>query len=233
MESNQAGKSLQYDWLKPLWPKVGFSVQTAGSLPRVDPQEWSLLSSKAVAKRRREFAWGRSAAHCALQRIGVPWSPILKGKNNEPLWPPGVVGSISHTDQLAIAAVARCQHYAGIGIDIEWSQRKISLSIADRICLPAEKAWVESCGDPLARLLMLFSAKESVFKAFFPIARIFLGFTDAELHWNHYRQKFCGQLWQMAGVAYPAGYSFEVECHCRDGLIFTGMVIPTIINSQN
>ena len=223
-----ADASRQYSWLRVPWPSIGFSVQVAGIsfIPKVDPQEWALLSPKAVAKRRREFALGRSSAHYALQQIQVPWSPILKGKNNQPLWPPGVVGSISHTDQVAIAAVAQRSYYAGIGVDIELLDRKISPAIADRICLPSEKAWIAAGADPIIRLLIVFSAKESVFKALFPVDEIFLGFSDAELKWDADRQKFSGQLRRAAGANYPADYSFEVECRCHDDMVFTGMVLP-------
>ena len=45
--------------------------------------------------------------------------PILKGRDGEPIWPFDIVGSISHKDAIAVAAVGKKKRYKGIGVDIE------------------------------------------------------------------------------------------------------------------
>ena len=82
------------------------------------PEEEALLAS-AIEKRRREFATGRMCAHSALQQLGYPAGAILRGSRGEPLWPEGVVGSITHCDGYRAAAVARSQEIVTLGIDAE------------------------------------------------------------------------------------------------------------------
>ena len=62
------------------------------------------LVGNATAKRRREFTETHLLAHEALRRIGHD-GPILKGSDGEPLWPSGIVGSLSHCPSLCVAAV--------------------------------------------------------------------------------------------------------------------------------
>ena len=101
------------------------------------------------------------------------------------MWPQGVVGAISHCGEKALAAVTHKEIAAGVGIDIEVIAPTILEDIAQEICTIREFAWVNKRnGEKLERLLMIFSAKESIFKAFFPITNVFLDFLDAELTWN-------------------------------------------------
>lgn len=145
------------------------------------PEEEALVA-RAVPKRQREFQKGRECARRALAELGVPRVVLLAGKSREPLWPEPVVGSITHTNGLCVAAVARSSSYAGLGIDAEPAE-PLAADIAKRVCTSAE---VESFGandaldrDTVPRLV--FSAKESVYKCLFPITRTFLGFEDVRV----------------------------------------------------
>src|SRR5882672_7976907 len=82
------------------------------------PEEEALIDG-AVAPRRSEFATTRSCARQALHRLGVPEGPILRGPKREPLWPPGIVGSLTHCTGYRAAAVARASDVLAIGIDAE------------------------------------------------------------------------------------------------------------------
>jgi 4'-phosphopantetheinyl transferase EntD len=66
------------------------------------------------------------------------------------------------------------------------------------------------------RLTMLFSAKEAVFKAVFPIARVWLGFADAELTWVAERCGFDARLLKSAGTRYPRDSVVRVFCTVTD-----------------
>src|SRR5690242_4153856 len=68
----------------------------------------------AVEARRREFATGRHCARQALAALGVPATPLLSGGHREPLWPAGVVGSITHCTGYRAAAVAPDERLAAI-----------------------------------------------------------------------------------------------------------------------
>jgi len=191
------------------------------------PEELGILNFKAVPKRRIEFCIGRVAAHNALSKIKINNFPVLKGVHNEPLWPEGVVGSISHSGTIALAAVANKETTAGIGIDIEMLDETISQDIVQVVCTIREAIWVNQRKDRrLERLLMIFSAKESVFKAFSPITNRFLTYFDAELIWNENISRFRGKLLTGIGADYGGGYTFEVGCKKINQYIFTFMNLP-------
>lgn len=135
------------------------------------------LVAKAVPKRVNEFRAGRHCARQALRRLGIDRFDLLAGPNREPLWPSGVVGSISHSDHYAAAAVAAVGNIQSLGIDLEQAKplARGTLKIVatpDEIQMisdfPANKPW-----DTL-----LFSAKEAFYKAWFPLTRSKLDFHD-------------------------------------------------------
>jgi 4'-phosphopantetheinyl transferase EntD len=68
---------------------------------------------------------------------------------------------------------------------------------------------------------MLFSAKEAVFKALFPIERIWLGFGDAELTWHAERCVFDARLLKSAGLKYPVGSTLEVACRLAEAMVLS------------
>jgi 4'-phosphopantetheinyl transferase EntD len=194
------------------------------------PQELGALSFKAVPKRRIEFCIGRAAAHSALSKIDINNFPVLKGVHNEPLWPDGVVGAISHSGEIALAAVANKEKTAGIGIDIEMLDKTISEDIIQIICTIREAAWVNKGADQrLERLIKIFSAKESAFKAFSQLTNRFLSYFDTELIWHEDINRFRGKLLTRIGPDYDEGYTFEVGCRKIDQYIFTFMNLPPLL----
>jgi enterobactin synthetase component D len=101
-----------------------------------------------------------------------------------PIWPRGIVGSITHTVGYAAAAVSGCDRVRSIGIDSEVAiVREHALEIGPRIGSEAEIERITSifrvCDD--LGITILFSAKESLFKCLFPIAPIYFSFLDAHL----------------------------------------------------
>lgn len=136
------------------------------------------------------------------------------------MWPDGVVGAISHTGDLAVAIVGWLSDYAGLGIDLEQLSPGLSARAARLVCTPAEMAWVGDAGGS-SRGTMLFSAKEAVFKALFPIERIWLGFGDAELEWHPERCAFDARLVKSAGSTYPADSVLQVQCTLTDAEVLS------------
>src|SRR6202047_4688051 len=86
------------------------------------PGEESLVAN-AVEARRREFITARRCAREALAKLGYAPVPIRAGRKREPLWPAGLVGSITHTTGFRAAAVASRSVLASIGIDTEQNDR--------------------------------------------------------------------------------------------------------------
>ncbi|MER6127342.1 4'-phosphopantetheinyl transferase superfamily protein [Streptomyces sp. NPDC001795] len=154
--------------------------------PPLFPEEEAVVA-RAVDKRRREFATGRRCARLSLAALGLPAMPLLPGPRGEPGWPEGVVGAISHCDGYRVAAVARATELAALGIDAE-TAAPLPDGVLEAVSLPEERADL----DRLARTMpgvpwdrLLFSAKESVYKVWFPLARRPLGFEEAQLRFTH------------------------------------------------
>ncbi|MGA5818005.1 4'-phosphopantetheinyl transferase family protein [Kitasatospora sp. NPDC094028] len=149
---------------------------------RLEPAEAAVVA-RAVDKRRREFTTVRHCARAALTRIGVPYRPLVPGLRGGPSWPDGVVGSLTHCDGFRAAAVARAGELASIGIDAE-PALPLPEGVQEAIALPAEQrrlAELSAARPDVPWDRILFSAKESVYKAWFPLTLKFLEFSEAEL----------------------------------------------------
>jgi 4'-phosphopantetheinyl transferase EntD len=140
--------------------------------------------SRAVPKRRHEYATARWLAHSALRALERPVNDLLNGPRREPLWPAGVVGSIAHSDRHAVVLVSRDPQLVAAGIDLEQSGR-LSAQLVPRIFTARERAALGDV-DPT----LLFSAKEAVYKLLFPIVRDYVGFHDVEVDLNLCAEKF-------------------------------------------
>ncbi|HEX7660136.1 MAG TPA: 4'-phosphopantetheinyl transferase superfamily protein [Pseudonocardiaceae bacterium] len=143
------------------------------------PEE-QVLVARAVEKRRREVTHARTCARRALRELGHPAAPIPRGAKGEPVWPSGVVGSITHTAGFYAAAVADAGRVRSVGIDAEVHDR-LPDGVLERIAIAEELAWLKELGrhGGVWWERMLFSAKESVYKTWFPLTRRWLGFEDA------------------------------------------------------
>jgi 4'-phosphopantetheinyl transferase EntD len=103
------------------------------------------------------------------------------GGSGEPIWPRGVVGSISHAAGSAVSAVAHHGDVSGIGIDLE-HDRDVA-DIVHLVAFGAERDWLDSHMASIRdrKLLELFAAKESLFKAVFPKVKRYFDFDAVEL----------------------------------------------------
>lgn len=137
--------------------------------------------ARMVPRRRREFAAGRACAREALAQLGWPATPIGRRDDRAPVWPAGVVGSISHCEGLCAAVVARAEAFAGLGLDVERVGR-VRPALLARISSSAERSQLEKLA--AAGLehgpTLLFSAKESVYKCYRPLVSRTLGYRDVE-----------------------------------------------------
>ena len=146
------------------------------------PQEAAIVE-RVSDKRRREFTAGRECARIALGKLGIVPVPILIGERGAPQWPPGIVGSITHCDGYRAAAVAHASDIAAIGMDAE-PDDPLPRGVLDVISLPAERARLATLAGERPAVCwdrLLFSAKESVYKAWFPLTGRWLGFEDADV----------------------------------------------------
>ncbi|MFJ9723694.1 4'-phosphopantetheinyl transferase [Streptomyces sp. NPDC101209] len=146
------------------------------------PEEAEVVS-RAVAKRRHEFALVRTCARRAMEKLGVPPQPLLPGERGAPRWPAGLAGSMTHCDDYGAAAVVRVTDLASLGIDAEPDQ-PLPDGVLDAVFLPGETARLRRLAEERPEVQwdrLLFSAKESVYKAWFPLTGRWLDFTEADI----------------------------------------------------
>jgi 4'-phosphopantetheinyl transferase EntD len=134
----------------------------------------------AVEKRRRDFAAGRACARRALAELGLGDAAIPVGASREPRWPAGVVGSITHCEGYCAAVVGWADDIGSIGIDAE-PDDPLDGGVAGLVCTPAERRWIEQAPASVSWATLMFSAKESLYKAWFPLTRRALDFCDIAL----------------------------------------------------
>lgn len=146
------------------------------------PEEEAVIT-RAVEKRRREFTAVRACARQAMEKLGVPPQPVLPGERGAPRWPEGLVGSMTHCDGYCAAALVRADELASLGIDAEPHDR-LPDGVLDTVALPTEQTRLRGLSHSHPSVYwdrLLFSAKESVYKAWFPLTGRWLDFLEADI----------------------------------------------------
>ncbi|MGW2231406.1 4'-phosphopantetheinyl transferase family protein [Streptomyces formicae] len=202
---------------------------------RVDPPDAVLFPEEAavvansVAKRRDEFTTVRHCARTALAGIGVPPAPILPGQRGAPRWPDGVVGSMTHCAGYRAAVVARAAEVASLGIDAEPAEPLRDPDVLKLVADESERAALKALGaahpdTPWDRLL--FSAKESVYKTWFPLTGRWLGFEEARVELvsdGTFTARLLVEGPVVEGVELKV---FSGQWAVRDGIAATAIVLP-------
>ncbi|MFG2053727.1 4'-phosphopantetheinyl transferase [Micromonospora sp. NPDC048930] len=144
------------------------------------PAELACLADRAVAGRRRDFTAGRMCARRALAGLGLPPTPVPSAPDRSPVWPAGVVGTITHTRDYCAAAVARAAELRSVGMDAE-RHRELTPGVRRKVCLPEEEAELVRLPAGAPWPTVLFSVKETVYKVWWPVVGTWLDFHDARV----------------------------------------------------
>ncbi|MEU0544190.1 4'-phosphopantetheinyl transferase Npt [Nocardia sp. NPDC005978] len=197
------------------------------------PSEEHLIA-KAVEKRRRDFIGARHCARQALTQLGEPAVAIGKGEDGGPLWPRGVVGSLTHTDGYKAAALGHSLRFRSIGIDAE-PHAALPDGVLDSVSLPAERAWLKAAlqATDLHLDRLLFCAKEATYKAWRPLTGRWLGFEDAHISFTVDDENADGGAGSFHSELLIPGHTtdggaalktFDGRWAITDGLILTAIV---------
>jgi 4'-phosphopantetheinyl transferase EntD len=181
----------------------------------------------AAAKRRREFFTGRRFARRAQELHGVPPGPLLVSRDRSPVWPAGVIGSITHTDRYCAVAVALTTEFAAIGIDVE-DVTRFNRSLLALVLSPREiTAHLPIVGARQQQQLgaAVFSAKEALYKCLSAVTTVRLGFRDCAVELDLGSDLFRVELLAHAGPfaigrRFPGRYAFEHD------LVGTAISLP-------
>jgi 4'-phosphopantetheinyl transferase EntD len=155
----------------------------------------------AVPKRRAEFRAGRTFARTALLQLGMAPMPILPGNDRAPVWPVGIAASITHDDTYCGVIAAKTADFASVGIDID-STTPLDADLVRLVCGTAELEQRTALADRLAVdfAKLIFCAKESAYKAYFPLTRSVLDFPDVEIRISPGDGTFCATVRASAPV---------------------------------
>lgn len=136
----------------------------------------------AIETRRREFTTARMCAREALEALGFHPVQILQDERRAPIWPDGVVGSITHCTGFRAAAVARSTAVRSLGIDAE-PRSPLPDGVADLVLTSAERTTLRAATEVLPEEVerLIFVIKESIYKAWYPLTKSWLGFQDVSV----------------------------------------------------
>lgn len=196
------------------------------------PEEEAVVA-RAVPKRRREFTAVRGCARRAMEKLGVAARPILPGERGAPGWPEGLAGSMTHCEGYAAAALVRATDLASLGIDAE-PHSVLPEGVLEAIALPTEEARLRrlACEHPAVHGdRLLFSAKESVYKAWFPLTGRWLDFAEADIELSvdaaGHRGALRAELLVPGPVVKGRPISvFHGRWIVRRGLVATAVTVP-------
>jgi 4'-phosphopantetheinyl transferase EntD len=133
--------------------------------------------ANSVSKVRRASAAARIAARDLFPRLGVPPQPIPKSRSGMPIWPTGIVGSLAHDSSVAVAAIALGRDFLAVGIDVE-PDEPLDPDLIDIVATARER---QTIGEDGHQARLLFSIKEAVYKAVYPLDGVFLDHDDVEV----------------------------------------------------
>lgn len=201
--------------------------------------------ANAVLKRQVEFAAGRWCGTQALRQLGyLGAAEIGIAAHRSPCWPNGYLGSISHSQGWAVAIVGlradSASHIAhadtpclqGIGIDVETILPNITAqSLARRVAINSELALGAPHGLPFETWVsLLFSGKESLFKALYPSVGRYFHFHDAVVDALDLAQaQFSLRLVQNLSAQHTLGQRYRIQFALGQQRLVTRCLVTEIV----
>ena len=188
-----------------------------------------IVTGSSLGKRENEYRISRQCARQALSQIDPAMSSVIIASNPDrsPLWPEGYVGSITHTDGYVAVVVALSRDVRAIGID---SEKRMSVEtvkeIKDLVASKMEQALCTDMSQEQLFYTLIFSAKESVFKALYPTVKHMFDFTDVQL----LRLDMIARVFRVILLAdlceeFPKGTEIEGRFEVSGGYVNTSVIM--------
>lgn len=204
---------------------IAAGESTAADVLSPEARQFSnLLPEKVSPARRNTFALGRLAAQRAAARLGHELTDLPIGNDGQPVWPAGLVGSIAHTRERGVSLVGRSSSISSLGIDIE--QVAPSSDIEWLVAFDSELDWVAD-GDSDRRTVEIFSAKEAIFKAYFPSIGVRFGFDAVRLEVCDKGPTFVGRFIAPVAAGHQIGKGIEVWTRWRHDVVVSWVVLKS------
>lgn len=170
---DEAALQSALDAMAPRGVRLGCRLIRDGDEAALLPDEARSIPSRH-SERLRASGAARLAARRLLREAGLGDRAVPRGASGEPIWPAGWTGSLAHDETMALAALGRIEDVRSLGVDVEprepLPEELLALVVGSQDRLPSP------AGPESARLV--FSAKEAVYKAVFPLDRRILDYED-------------------------------------------------------
>jgi 4'-phosphopantetheinyl transferase EntD len=165
---------------------IGHRLISAGDEQALLPEERAAFADSILPVRRASGA-ARIVARKLLAPLGHAGAAIPKAAAGAPTWPPGIAGSMSHDSRVAVAAIGRRRDVAAIGVDVEPAE-PLPADLLTMVATPQERTAI---GTDLLQARLLFVAKEAVYKAVYPLDRVFLEHHDVRVSFTDRKAVVC------------------------------------------
>jgi 4'-phosphopantetheinyl transferase EntD len=145
--------------------------------------EDGLLAEERITFRRsalqvyRQSGAARIVTRRLLRALGCSGVALPRSASGAPIWPPGVVGSLAHDEEVAVAAIAGSRRFSALGIDVE-PAAPLPPELVMLVSTPAERRRYSSA---VLESRLLFVMKEAAYKALNPLDGVFLDFQSIEI----------------------------------------------------
>lgn len=155
---------------------VGYRLISPGDEDALLPAEAAAIEGSIESVRRASGA-ARIVARQLLSQVGYSDCAVPRGRCGAPIWPAGIMGSLAHDAEYAVAAVGQRRDVDALGIDVEPAEL-LPRELVDLVATPKERT--NLAADPFGGRT-LFVAKEAVYKAVYPLDQTFLDYHDIEI----------------------------------------------------
>jgi len=188
--------------------------------------EWGIpLPSRlqqAVSKRRAEYLASRLLVRSVMAELGMADFILTNAPDRSPCWPAGVQASLSHSAGVVVVAATR--QPCAIGVDVEqFMSETTAQETAELLMNEQEQQLLQTLPVSFsAAATLLFSLKESLYKALWPQLHQPMDFLDAELvSVDFAQQRATLRLTQNFSGCFAHGTLLEAGFMWRDNQVIT------------
>lgn len=186
---------------------------------------WPEAIQRSAVARRYEYSLGRLGAATLLSDMGQKEADQWIGQEGRrPIWPSGIVGSISHSEELVVVTAGHSEDACfSLGIDVERLERDPKIVEPLRLCFN-EREMIHLKCVPYGWLTG-FSAKEALFKCLSEEVGRYFDFRDVEIvRVDAENQKLVLRLLVSLSPRLQAGMEVVGFYRQFDGHVWSGVI---------
>ena len=206
------------------------------SREQLTPEERLSFPGGLSLSRAAEFATGRTCAHAALYRLTGRMHSVRRAPTREPIWPSGVVGSITHCAGYYAAAVGLRTHWSAIGIDAE-ANAPLPEGVLSLIATENERkhlARLEQTRSSDTKVhydRLLFSVKECVYKAWYPLIRTPLEYSQVSVFLDSFEHTYRVAIHRKDSSCLTGNCLLKGRFACSDKFILASLCVSLVDGS--